>query len=101
MSGGYYGDYFKGYDGKSGLNGLGKVVDEVGKGGYHAVLTISLFVCVISILLVFISRFIFRVASPREDAQAKMYVQRILLVVVGLSFITSLFSAAIMLGESF
>ena len=74
-------------------------INEVGTSAYHAALTISLFICVIALALIFICRFIFRVASAREDAHAKQYIQRTLIVIVMLSFITTIFSAVMSIAS--
>lgn len=82
------------------LNGnlIGKI-NELGQGGYNAARSISLMVCCISLVLIFICRFIFRIASPKEDAHAKQYIQRTLVVIALLSFITTIFSVIMGIAE--
>ncbi len=49
--------------------------------------------------LIFVSRFIFRIASPREDAKAKGYVQTTLVVTFLISMITVLFETIMILAD--
>lgn len=81
------------------IGGLKGTVDQVGSTLYQSVLTVSIWVCAISLLLTFVSRLIFRIASPREDAHTKYKIQTIFLIIFIISFLTTLFAAIINVAD--
>ncbi len=76
--------------GKGNLSKMHSAVDDVGQEGYSLLFKISIFSCVISFIAIIIARMIFRIASPREDARAKQYIQSVLLIIFFLSMLTTL-----------
>ena len=84
-------------------NGMAKLGDEIDKTGlelYDLMFKISVFAAVLSFVFIVISRLIFRIASPREDARAKMMIQAILVTIFLLSMVTTVFSAVMKMGEA-
>lgn len=79
---------------------IGTQIDEVGYGLYNTVYKAAFFMCCLSLLAIIVCRFIFRIASPREDAKAKSYIQSILVTVFILSMLMTLFGVAVRLGNS-
>lgn len=94
-----YMEYFEDSEKDLGKANMVTKINNLGSAGYFSALTISIWICALSLLLLFVSRFIFRIAWPKEDAQTKMTIQRILLIVFILSFLSTVFSAVINFSE--
>lgn len=82
------------------LNTLAGKIDDVGMETYDLVFKFSLFSCVISLVGIIVARMIFRIASPREDARAKSFIQTTLVIVFVISMVLTLFQIVIKLGSS-
>lgn len=77
------------------LNNLAIAIDGLGMESYDLVFKFAIFSCVISLVGIIVARLIFRIASPREDARAKMLIQTTLVITFVISMVLTLFGVVI------
>lgn len=85
-------------------NTLGWLHDEIdllGGTGYHAAIQISVWILVISLLLLIIMRIIFGIESMRTNRETKQYIQRILVVTIVLAALSLLVEAVVLTARYF
>lgn len=80
------------------LRALDNNINSLGQESYNIVFKFAIFSCVISLIGIIVARLIFRIASPREDARAKMLIQTTLVITFIISMILTLFGIVIKLG---